>query len=215
MRLITLTVLLLCMSFVSLCQTKEETLSDITNKYLLIKELVSTNALRQYHTDHPCIDPIEKGNLTFYYNSSELKHIVHTYVLNHVKFRDEFYIWDDQLFFQKATHKVRFQNFKKDSLGKEKLAYITVLFDEQLCFEKGHLISHKRNCYESTNTPYIIRPRYSNNIGLKKGEEQKALEKFNALLELQRLKVKGPTELPKSITKKEPQDIIYNTIGSF
>ncbi|WP_025742138.1 hypothetical protein [Aquimarina pacifica] len=208
---------LLFISFVSLGQNRKETLSDMTNKYHLIRELIDTNTLRQYHTDYPCQDPIEKGDLTFYYNSSELKHIVHTYILDHIKYRDEFYVWNNKLFLLHASHKIRFQDYKKNTLiNIGELINVTVTYDEYLYLKDDTVINYVFDCFENrSDAPEKTNSRSIKSQRIKSGQLDRILKKFNALLYFQKTKIKGPTSLPKSITKKEPQDIIYSTISGF
>ncbi len=91
---------------ISYGQSKIEILNDNKDKYALICELISKDTLQQHDIDYTCEDTSEKGTLTYYYNSRELKHILHEYKQDLIQYKDEYYIWDDQLFFGISVKKI-------------------------------------------------------------------------------------------------------------
>lgn len=210
----TILLVLLLISHISLGQNKKGDLSDIRNKYQLIRELVDTNTLRQHHTDYSCNESSEKGSLTFYYNGTELKHIIHTYTQGHVKYRDEFYIWDDQLFFQYATHKIWYKEYERSRSGKRRLVNIVLTLEERFYFKDRNIIKCQFKDFENRNSsPKKIRTNNIRNINVGCDQAQTALEKFDLLLDFQKMEIEDACNLPKSITNTESLDHIYGNIG--
>lgn len=210
----TTVLVLLLTSCISFGQSRKGALSDIRNKYQLIKELVDTNTLRQHHTDYSCDESVEKGGLTFYYNGNELKHIIHTYTQGRVKYKDEFYIWDDQLFFQYATHKIYYKDYERSRSGKRKLVNVTLTLEERFYFKDRNIIKCQFKDFENrSNTPKEIKTNHIRNINIGCDQAHEALQKFDVLLKFQKTKVKDACNLPKSITNTEPLDAIYGNIG--
>lgn len=202
-------------SFTSLSQSRKGVLSDIRNKYQLIRELVDTNTLRQHHTEYSCDEAIEKGGLTFYYNGNELKHIIHTYTKGHVKFRDEFYIWDDELFFQYAIHKISYKDYEKNYSGRRQLVNVILTLEERFYFEERNVIKCQFKDFENRNNrPKEIKTNNVKNVNVDCDQAQNALKKFDILLRYQNIEIKDACNLPKSITKTEPLDGIYGNIDS-
>ncbi len=201
-------------SSISLGQNKKGALSDIRNKYQLIRELVDTNTLRQHHTDYSCPESLEHGALTFYYNGNELKHIIHTYHQGHVKYQDEYYIWDDQLFFQYATHNIWYKDYEKSRSGKRLLVHVTLTLEERFYFKDREIIKCQFKDFENrSNNPKKIKTNYIRNINIGCDQAENAIEKYNLLLNFQKMNIEDACNLPKSITNMEPQDIIYGNIG--
>ncbi len=201
--------LLFFTSIICLGQNKKGTLSDISNKYQLIRELLDTDALRQHHTDYSCQETSEKGSLAFYYNGSELKHIVHSYEKGHVKFRDEFYIWDDQLFFQYAIHNIWYKDYEKNKYGKRKMVNVTITLEERFYFKDNRIIKCQFKDFENkSNYPKRIRTNHVRNKNVGCDQATKALEKFAILSTYQEIKVEDACNLPRSITHGNVQNMI-------
>ncbi len=195
-------------------QTRKGALSDIRNKYQLIRELVDTNTLRQHHTEYSCKEAIEKGGLTFYYNGNELKHIIHTHTKGHVTYRDEFYVWDDELFFQYATHKIWYKDYERSSSGRRQLVNVTLTLEERFYFNERNIIKCQFKDFENrSNRPKKIKTNNVRNINVGCDQAQSALKKFDLLLKYQDIEIEDACNLPKSITKTEPLDAIYRNIG--
>lgn len=193
-----------------MAQTIKGDLSDIRNKYLLIKELVETNTLRQHHTNYSCEDLQEKGNLTFYYNGNELKHIIHTYIQGRVTFIDEFYIWDDQLFFQYTTYKIWYKDLEKKRYEKNKLVNVMLTLEERFYFKDRNVIKCQFKDFENrSNKPKKIKTNNIKNINIDCDQAQNSLKKFDALMRFQKNTVEEACNLPKSIYNIESLDIIY------
>ena len=210
------TAVLLLFLYVSISfgQNSKGALSDIKTKYQLIKELVETNALRQHHTVYSCRETSEQGALSFYFNGNELKHIVHTYNKGHVKFRDEFYVWDEELFFQYATHNIWYKDYGRDRYGKRKLIDVTLTLEERFYFKDGNIIKCQFKDFENrSNKPKQKRTEYVRNKNVGCDQATNALEKFAFLLKYQNTNVKDACNLPKSITSIEPLNVIYGNVS--
>ncbi len=206
--------LLLLTSIICLGQNKKGALSDISNKYQLIRELLDTNALRQHHTDYSCDETSEKGSLTFYYNGNELKHIVHSYEKGHVKFRDEFYIWDDELFFQYAIHNIWFKDYERNTYGKRKMINVTLTLEERFYFKNKSVIKCQFKDFENrSNRPRRVKTNNVRNKNVGCDQATKALEKFSILLKYQEIKIEDACNLPRSINTMDFRGIIPETSG--
>ncbi len=205
--------LLLLTSSICFGQSSKGTLSDIKNKYQLIRELLDSNALRQHHIEYSCEDISEKGAYTLYYNSSELKHINHTYMQGHVKYRDEFYIWDDELFFHYATHKIWYKDYERNRSGKRQMINVTLTLEERFYFKDEKIIKCQFKDFENRSNKPKIKTNYvrNNNIGC--DQAQNALDKFHFLLKYKEIKAEDACNLPRSITRSEPQDHIFINAG--
>ncbi|GAA4274681.1 hypothetical protein U6A24_08950 [Aquimarina gracilis] len=202
--------LLLITSSICLGQNKRGPISDISNKYQLIRELLDTNALRQHHTDYSCEETSEVGSLTFYYNGNELKHIIHVYEKGHVKYRDEFYVWDDQLFFQYAIHNIWYKDYERNRYGKRKMVNVTLTLEERFYFKDHKIIKCQFKDFENrSNTPKRIRTNNVRNKNIGCNEASKALEKFDILIKYQEASIDDACNLPRSITDIDPQNIIF------
>ncbi len=209
----TIVLLLLC---TCLCfgQNKKGALSDIKNKYQLIRELVDTNALRQHHTDYSCEETAERGALSFYYNGTELKHIVHTYTKGHVKYRDEFYVWDNELFFQYAIHNIWYKDYERSKSGRLRKVNVTLTLEERFYFKNRTILKCQFKDFENRSTnPKARKTQYVRNKNIGCDQAQKALEKFDVLLKYQESEIEDACNLPKSITNTEPSEVIYNNTG--
>ena len=192
-------------------QSKKGALTDIKNKYQLIRELLDSNALRQHHTDYSCKENSENGTLTFYYNGNELKHIVHSHIKGHVKYRDEFYIWDDQLFFQYAVHNVWYKDYERSSSGKLKMVDVTLTLEERFYFKDEQVIKCQFKDFENrSNNPKQVKTRNVRNKNVGCEEAQKAIEKFNLFMQYQNTNIENACNLPRSIMTFEPLDFLYN-----
>ncbi len=208
------TIILLLLTY-STCLSQNEigALTDISNKYKLIRELLGSNALRQYHTDYSCQETSEKGSLTFYFNGNELKHIVHSYEKGHVKFRDEFYIWDDELFFHYAIHNIWYKDYEKNKYGKREIVDVTLTLEERFYFKNHRIIKCQFKDFENrSNTPKRIKTNNIRNKNIGCDQASKALEKYMILLKYQEMKVEDACNLPRSITNRDVQDIIAGDI---
>ena len=207
----TITLLLCLSSYICIGQTIKEDLSDIKNKYQLIRELVETNTLRQYHTNYPCKNLPEKGNLTFYYNGNELKYIMHTYTQEHIKYRNEFYIWDDQLFFQYTTYKIWYKHLEKQRYGKYNLVDVTLTLEKRFYFKGRNIIKCQFKNFENrSNKPKKIKTNHVKNISIGCDQAQNSLKEFDDLMCFQENTIKDACNLPRSISNTESLDIIYN-----
>ncbi|MBQ0734087.1 hypothetical protein [Aquimarina celericrescens] len=208
------TIILLLLTYSTcLSQNKIGALTDISNKYKLIRELLGSNALRQYHTDYSCQETLEKGSLTFYFNGNELKHIVHSYEKGHVKFRDEFYIWDDELFFHYAIHDIWYKDYEKNKYGKREIVDVTLTLEERFYFKNHRIIKCQFKDFENrSNTPKRIKTNNIRNKNIGCTQASKALEKYMILLKYQEMKVEDACNLPRSITNRDVQDIIAGDI---
>ncbi|TPN82134.1 hypothetical protein [Aquimarina algicola] len=195
-------------------QNKRGVFFDIKNKYQLIRELVDTNTLRQHHTEYSCNESSDKGSISFYYNGNELKHIIHTYTVGHVKYRDEFYVWDDQLFFQYSIHDIWYKDYEKKSSGKRKLVNVNLTFEERFYFKDGNAIKCQFKDFENrSNYRKKVKTNYVKNITVDCDQAQAALEKFTILSNYQKLNIENACNLPKSITNREPLDMMYSITG--
>ncbi|MBP2833885.1 hypothetical protein J8281_16940 [Aquimarina sp. U1-2] len=187
----------------SLCsgQKKIGPLSDISNKYKLIRELIASNALRQYHTDYSCDETSEQGSLTFYFNSRELKHILHTYKKGHVAFRDEYYVWNDELFFQYAIHDVTYKDYKRNTYGKRQLADVSLTLEERFYFKDQKVIKCQFKDYENrSDRSKKIKTNHVPNKSVGCDQATQALEKYKTLLQHSHLKIEDACNLPRSIS---------------
>ncbi|WP_103071431.1 hypothetical protein [Aquimarina sediminis] len=201
-------------SFISFCQSRKEVLSDIRNKFELIKELVDANTLRQHHTDYSCHQTLGEGSLTFYYNGNELKHVIHTYSQGHVKYKDEYYVWDDQLIFQYATHDIWYKDYERTRSGKRKLVNVTLTLEERFYFKDRNAIKCQFKDYKNrSNSPKKIKTNHVRNINIDCDQSQNALDKFDLLLKFQKMKIEDACNLPKGITKTGALDMIYGNLG--
>lgn len=207
--------LLLITSSLCLGQTKKGPLSDIKNKYQLIRELLDSNALRQHYTDYSCEETSEKGSLTFYYNGNELKHIVHSYEKGHVKYRDEFYVWDDQLFFQYAIHNIWYKDYERNKYQKRQIVNVTLTLEERFYFNDNVVIKCQFKDFENrSNRPKKIRTNNIRNINIGCKEASKALKKFEVLLQYQDANIEDACNLPRSISKIDPNHVIYQNMNT-
>lgn len=195
-------------------QSQKEILRDISNKYQVIRELVHSNALRQFHTDYVCEESSERGELTFYYNSSELKHILHVFTQGHVTYKDEYYIWDDQLFFQFATHKISYNDYKRNKHRKLKKIDVTLHLEERFYFSNEKPVKCQFKDFETrSDNPKNPRTNYVRNTSVACDEADQAIQKFYALLEQHKSEVLNACDLPRSISKSLSDDIIYSRKG--
>ncbi len=205
--------LLLLTSNICIGQNKKGAISDISNKYQLIRELISTNALRQLHTDYTCEETSEEGALTFYYNGNELKHIIHTHTQGHVKYRDEFYIWNDELFFQYAIHNISYIDIERNKSKKRQKVDVTLTLEERFYFKDRKVIKCQFKDFENRSNRKNITTNYVRNKNIGCDQAVKAIEKFEILLQYQESNIEDACNLPKSITNIEPQDIIFSKSG--
>ncbi|WP_062060431.1 hypothetical protein [Aquimarina longa] len=207
MKLLTV-LLFILISCTSLAQSQKSTLYDIKNKYQLIKELINTNTLRQYYTDYQHDKSVKNGSLTFYFNSSELKHIIHKYTQGNTQYKDEYYIWDDQLFFQYSTTKIKYTDYEKKTYQKKrKLINITLTIEERFYFKNRNTIKCQFKSFENrSNNPNKIKTNYVSNIDIECNQAQNVLKKFDLLFEFQKTEIGDPCNLPKSITITSPLD---------
>ncbi|SHJ04940.1 hypothetical protein [Aquimarina spongiae] len=199
----------------SLCfgQSRKGPLSDIRNKYQLIRELVDSNALRQHHTNYSCEETAEEGTLTFYYNGTELKHIVHIYKEGHVQFRDEFYVWDNQLFFQYAIHNIWYKDYEKTKSGKRKLVNVTLTLEERFYFKDREVIKCQFKDFENRSNSLQRKTQHVRNKNIGCEQAQEALEKFDILAGYQEQRVADACDLPRSIKDSEIHNLIYSSAG--
>ncbi|MBQ4821141.1 hypothetical protein [Aquimarina sp. MMG016] len=205
--------LLFCYTF-CLSQSKKEILIDISNKYQVIRELLDSDALRQHHTNYVCEESSDNGSLTFYYNSSELKHILHIYTLGHVIYKDEYYIWDDQLFFQFATHKVKYKDYKRNKYGKLTQIKVTLNLEERFYFHNNEIIKCQFKDFETrSSNRKNPKTNYVRNQTVSCDQADKVMLKFNTLLQNQELNLTNNCLLPRSISKILSDDVIYSNLG--
>ncbi|MDY8138240.1 hypothetical protein [Aquimarina sp. 2201CG5-10] len=210
----TLIILFFLNIHISFGQSRKEILVDISNKYQLIRELVDDNTLRQHHIEYTCEESSDKGSLTFYYNSRELKHILHTYTQGHVTFKDEYYIWDDQLFFQFAIHKIRYKDYERKKYGKVEKVNVTLTLEERFYFHEENAIKCQFKDFETrSNKSKNPRTNYVRNQITNCEQAQKVLLKYQVLLQQQELDLANACVLPKSISKILKDDVIYGNMG--
>ncbi|WP_299220584.1 hypothetical protein [uncultured Aquimarina sp.] len=209
-------ILSLCIltSAISLAQEKREILADIKSKYLLIRELVDNNTLRQYHSDYTCEESLEKGTLTFYYNSRELKHIIHQYTQGYVSYKDEYYIWDDQLFFEFSTHKVKYQDYEKNRKKRIQKIDVTLTLEERFYFHNFEPIKCQFKDFETrSNRAKNPKTNYVKNQITDCNQASRVIEKYNVLLEYQNMTIDDSCILPRSIARIVSDDVIYSNLG--
>ncbi|WP_298540959.1 hypothetical protein [uncultured Aquimarina sp.] len=209
-------ILSLCIltSVISLAQEKREILADIKSKYLLIRELVDNNTLRQHYSDYTCEESLEKGVLTFYYNSRELKHIIHRYTQGYVSYKDEYYIWDDQLFFEFSTHKVKYQDYEKNRKKRIQKVDVTLTLEERFYFHDFEPIKCQFKDFETrSNRAKNPKTNYVRNQITDCNQANRIIEKYNVLLEYQNMIIDDSCILPRSIAKIVSDDVIYSNLG--
>ncbi|MHA7058945.1 hypothetical protein ACWGOQ_0017095 [Aquimarina sp. M1] len=209
-------ILSLCIltSTISFSQEKKEILADIKSKYLLIRELVDTNTLRQYYTNYTCEESIEKGSLTFYYNSRELKHIIHQYTQGYVSYWDEYYIWDDQLFFEFSTHKVTYQDYEKNRKNKIQKVAVVLTLEERFYFNNSEPLKCQFKEFETrSNRSKKPKTNYIRNQTTDCDQSHLIIKKFNALLNHQNRDIDDACVLPRSIAKVVSDGIIDPNLG--
>lgn len=195
-------------------QSRTEILKDISNKYQVIRELVNSNALRQFHTDYVCEESSEKGELTFYYNSSELKHILHIYSQGLVTYKDEYYVWDERLFFQFATHKIVYKDYKRNKFGKLRKIDVALHLEERFYFHNEEPIKCQFKDFETrSNNRKNPRTNYVRNQTVNCDQADKVLEKFYAILEQQELNLANACDLPRSISNSLDNKVMYGGKG--
>ncbi|MBW1297541.1 hypothetical protein [Aquimarina litoralis] len=195
-------------------QNKKEILADIKNKYSLIRELIDTNTLRQLHTDYTCQESLEKGSITFYYNSRELKHIVHKYTQGRVTYEDEYYVWDDELFFEFSKHKVRYKDYERSKKKKIKKVNVVLTLEERFYFYNLLPIKCQFKDFETrSNRSKNPKTNYVRNKNTDCENANKVLEKYAILLEYQDMDMVDTCDLPRSIAKIISDDVIYGSLG--
>ncbi|WP_299251647.1 hypothetical protein [uncultured Aquimarina sp.] len=209
-------ILSLCIltSVISLAQENREILADIKSKYLLIRELVDNNTLRQYYSDYTCEESLEKGTLTFYYNSRELKHIIHQYTQGYVSYKDEYYIWDDQLFFEFSTHKVKYQDYEKNKKKRIQKVNVTLTLEERFYFHDFEPIKCQFKDFE-TRSNRVKNPKtnYVKNQITDCNQANRIIEKYNVLLGYQNITIDDSCILPRSIARIISDNVIYSNLG--
>ena len=209
-------ILSLCIltSVISLAQENREILADIKSKYLLIRELVDNNTLRQYYSDYTCEESLEKGTLTFYYNSRELKHIIHQYTQGYVSYKDEYYIWDDQLFFEFSTHKVKYQDYEKNKKKRIQKVKVTLTLEERFYFHDFEPIKCQFKDFE-TRSNRVKNPKtnYVKNQITDCNQANRIIEKYNVLLGYQNITIDDSCILPRSIARIISDNVIYSNLG--
>ncbi|MFD2561736.1 hypothetical protein [Aquimarina rubra] len=209
-------ILSLCIlsSTISLAQSKREILADIKSKYLLIRELVDNNTLRQYYSDYTCDESVEKGTLTFYYNSRELKHIVHQYTQGYVSYKDEYYIWDDQLFFEFSTHKIKYHDYEKNKKKKIQKVDVVLTLEERFYFHNFEPVKCQFKDFE-TRSNRLKNPKtnYVRNQTADCSQATRIIEKYNVLLEYQNANIEDECSLPRSISRIVSDDILHSTLN--
>ncbi len=209
-------VLSLCvfLSAISFGQNKKEILADIKSKYSLIRELVDNNSLRQYHTNYTCEESQEKGSLTFYYNSRELKHIIHQYIQGYVSYQNEYYIWDDQLFFEFSTHKIKYQDYEKNKDRRIQKVAVVLTLEERFYFHNLQPVKCQFKDFETrSNRTKNPKTNYVRNQTTDCGEANRIIEKYNVLLEYQHSNIDDACGLPRSISKIISDNVIYSNLG--
>ncbi|MDH7448297.1 hypothetical protein [Aquimarina sp. 2201CG14-23] len=199
---------------ISFGQSNGEKLADIKSKYLLIRELVSNNTLRQHYTDYTCEESLEKGSLTFYYNSRELKHIIHHYTQGYVSYKDEYYIWDDQLFFAFSVHKVKYQDYEKNKKRKIQKVDVVLTLEERFYFHNFEPIKCQfKDFITKSNRSKNPKTNYVRNQSADCSQANRIVEKYNVLLEYQNMNIDDACNLPRSITKIISNEVIYSSLG--
>ncbi|MFC5044724.1 hypothetical protein ACFSTE_22285 [Aquimarina hainanensis] len=177
MRTFCITVLLLsCLNVES--QDQKGIISDISTKYEVIRELIGSNSFSKENSSYFCKDFTESGIITYYYNSSELKHILHTYTQNHISHKDEYYVWNNQLFFQLTTHTTHYKTYKESPDPID----ITHTMEKRYYFDKEKSILCKVKEYQTKNN----QPIKTNSVSSKKircNQSQDILKKYKILLD--------------------------------
>jgi len=195
-------------------QSQEEKLSYINNKNEVIRELIDNGALRQYYTCYNC-SPSEKGTLTFYYNSSELKHILHQYTLGRISYKDEYYIWNNELFFQLSTHTIKYPGYQDRTVNFGQITEVTLTIEDQYYFNNGEPIKCETKSIESRNGQDNTAPIvYTASQAINCKTIDKITKKYNLLLEYQNKHIKNPCDLSRTIPKIIPFDFINNDLNS-
>ena len=196
-----------------LAQEKKEILSDIKNKFELINELIANNALRQFHSEYNCNEASENGTLVFYYNSSELKKIAHNYTKGRVKYTDDYYIWDDQLFFHYSTHKLTYNDHYKNNFGKRLRTKVQLTLEERFYFHNEVAVKCQFKDFE-TQSHHKNNPssNYVRNHTTSCDDAESVLKKYEALILFQDQNIADSCILPKSI-QNIPFDAIYGELG--
>lgn len=195
-------------------QSKKEIFADIKNKYSLIRELANNNTLRQFYTDYTCEESLEKGSITFYYNSRELKLIVHQYTKEKVSYKNEYYVWDDELFFQFSKHKVRYEDYKRAKKKRIKKIDVMLNLEERFYFYNLFPIKCQFKYFETKSNP-IKNPKtnYVRNTSTDCENSGRILEKYTILLDFQNIEIEDNCALPRSIAKIISDDVIYGSLG--
>lgn len=204
----------LCACTLTIAQSKKEIFADIKNKYSLIRELVDNNTLRQFYTDYTCEESLEKGSITFYYNSRELKLIVHRYTQGRVSYEDEYYVWDNELFFEFSKHKVRYKDYKHSKKKKVKKIDVVLNLEERFYFYNLLPIKCQFKDFETrSNRSKNPKTNYVKNKSTNCEEAGRILEKYNILLDFQNTEMVDTCALPRSIAKIISDDVIYGSLG--
>ena len=208
-----LILLVLITSIDTLAQEKKEILSDIKNKFELINELIAKNALRQFHSEYNCNESSGNGSLVFYYNSSELKKITHNYSKGRVKYTDDYYIWDDELFFHYSTHKLTYNDYYKSHSGRKLKTKVQLTLEERFYFHNTIAVKCQFKDFE-TRTHYKKNPssNYVRNQTTSCDEAANVLKKYDALILFQNQNITDSCILPKSI-QNITSDAIYEELG--
>ena len=196
-----------------LAQEKNEILSDIKNKFELINELIANNALRQFHSEYNCNESSGNGSLVFYYNSSELKKITHNYTKGRVKYTDDYYIWDDQLFFHYSTHKLTYNDYHKNRSGRKLKTKVQITLEERFYFHNEIAVKCQFKDFETrSNLKNNPSSNYVRNQTTSCDDATNVLKKYEALILFQNQNITDSCILPKSI-QNIPVDAIYGELG--
>lgn len=200
-------------SVISFGQNNAEILADIKSKYSLIRELVDTNTLRQYYTDYTCEESLEKGTLTFYYNSRELKHIIHQYTQGYVTYKDEYYVWDDELFFEFSTHKMKYQDYEKNRKKKIKKIDVVLTLEERFYFHNFEPIKCQfKDFVTKSNRAKNPTTNYVRNEDTNCDQANRIIEKYEVLLKYQNINIEDACALPRSISRILSDEVIYSNL---
>ncbi len=199
---------------ISYGQNKEEILSFIDNKNSVINELIDDGGLRQYHTCYTNETSLEKGTLVFYYNSSELKHILHQYTIGRVTYKDVYYIWNDELFFQFSTHTVKYQEHLANTSNTSLVSEVALTLEDRYYFHNGEPIKCEFSSIETRSNRN--KPSIKHNIieAVDCKMVEKITKKYTSLLQYQNKKVKDPCDLSRSISSIMPEHIFNGSLGS-
>jgi len=173
-------------------------LTDINNKYQIIRELVEGNALRQLHTAYQDENNKEKGELTFYYNGNELKHVKHVFLEKNIVWVEEYYIWDDQLFLQ-----------YNGALQKEQEINFNTLQDIDLEYTGAYYY------YNEQPFPCLIDQGNAETLVPKVSCEQaiQVRDKFHSIILENETKLQDPIDFPKNISRRLADDVYYQISG--